>query len=59
MKIHDRIVSALVLVHNRIRVKSNDEKIAELLCFFQEVEMTDMEQIEGAGNVNNLVARVW
>lgn len=57
VKIHDRVVAAFVLVDDRIRVKSDDEEVAEAFGLLQEVEMADVEQVEGAGDVNNLIAR--
>lgn len=46
------------MIYNGIRVQSDNEVITFSASFLQEIQVTDMEQVEGTGNVNNLIARL-
>ena len=35
-------------------MEAHDEVSAELAAFLQEVEVTNVEQVEGSGDINNL-----
>jgi hypothetical protein len=59
VEIHDWIISALVLIHDNVRVQSNDEEITVLFGFFEEIKMTDMEQIKSTGDVDNSITGFW
>jgi hypothetical protein len=59
VEIHDWIIAAFVLIHDNVRVQSNDEEVTVLFGFFEEVKMTDVEQIKCASNVDNSIARLW
>lgn len=52
MNVHDGVIGTLVLIHNRVRMQSNDQIIAMLSGLFQKVQMSDVEQIKGSSHVN-------
>ena len=54
MQVHDGEVGALVPVDHGVGVEPHDEVAAELAAFLQEVEVTNVEQVEGSGDINNL-----
>jgi hypothetical protein len=56
VEVHDRVVAALVSVHDGICVESHDQVVAELLRLLQEVQVSNVEQIESSSTVNDLVA---
>ena len=56
MQVHDGEVGALVPVDHGVGVEPHDEVAAELAAFLQEVEVTNVEQVEGSGNIDNLLA---
>lgn len=56
MQVHDWVVATLVLVDLRVGVKSNNYKIALLLCFLEKVQVTNVEQIESASHIYDFIA---
>lgn len=56
MQVHNRVIRALVLVHDGIRVESDDQVVPFRPRLLQEVEVADVEEIEGAGGIDYLVA---
>lgn len=53
------MVKAFIAVNRWIRVKSDDQVCAFLLGHLQKVQMTNVEQIEGPGNVDNFIVSLW
>ena len=54
VQVHDGEVGALVAVDHGVGVEAHYEVAAELAAFLQEVEVTNVEQVEGSGDINNL-----
>lgn len=52
VQVHDGIVATLVPVHDRIRVETNDEKIAQSAGLLQKVEVSHVKQVERTRNVH-------
>lgn len=40
-------------------MQANNQIVSMLLGLFQKIDMTDVEQIESAGDVHNLIIRLW
>lgn len=59
MKIHNRIVSTLVLVDLWICMQTNNEEVSVLLSLLEEIKMSNVEKIKCAGNVDNFIALFW
>ncbi len=57
VQVHDGIVGALVLVDDGIGVQADDEVVAQGTRLLQKVQVADVEQVEGAGHVDDAVAR--
>jgi hypothetical protein len=55
MKIHNRIIGSFVLVDNWVGVQTYNQIIALSSGFFQEIQMTDVEQIESSSHVNDFI----
>lgn len=52
VQIHNGIVAALVGVHHGICVQANNQIVTQFLSLFQKVQVTHMEEIEGASHIN-------
>lgn len=55
MEVHDGVVVSLVAVHHGIGVEADDDVGALLGALLQEVEVADVEEIEGAGHVDDAI----
>lgn len=51
VQIHNREIAALVPIDNGIRVQANDQIVTHFGSLFEEIQMTDVEQIESSRNV--------
>lgn len=52
MNVHDWIIGSFVVVDNWISVQADNQVVAHFFGLFQEIQMTHMEQVEGAADVN-------
>jgi hypothetical protein len=56
MDVHDWEIEAFVPIDFWISVQSNDDIVGMLAHFFKEVEVADVEQVEGTGNIDDPLA---
>jgi hypothetical protein len=56
MEVHNGVIGSFVLVDNWVGVQADNQIIALSSGFFQEIQMTDVEQIESSGHVNDFIA---
>ena len=59
MEIHDGIVGALVSVHYRICVQSNNQVVSFCSGLFKEIQMSNMKQIKRSSHIDDLVISLW
>eukprot|EP00053_Salpingoeca_punica_P007939 m.71999 g.71999 ORF g.71999 m.71999 type:complete len:435 (-) comp14396_c0_seq1:186-1490(-) len=59
VQVHDRVVLALEVLRDRVRVDADDDVIAVLLGSLEGVHVADMEEIPGTRHVDDPVARLW
>lgn len=52
MQIHNWIIAALVGVNNGICVQAYNQIIAQFAGLLQEIQVSNMEEIKGAGDIN-------
>ena len=58
VEVHDGVVVALVSVDRGVRVQANDEVVALGRHPLEEVEVADVKEVEGAGDVHDAVRRL-
>jgi hypothetical protein len=58
VQVHDGVVAALVLVHDRVRQQANDEVVSLSRDFLKKVQMSNVEQVEGTVDVHYPVVRL-
>ena len=56
MEVHDGIVVPLVPVDHGVGVEADDDVVALLGALLEEVEVADVEEVEGARHVDDAVA---